>query len=132
MRRTVSGGILLLVLAAGVILGQNFSFNMPGLPGDAGDGDLEVQTEVADDPAPEAAATNQASDDFLLLLQEDRIYYKGEPIDLEALDPIIAAAKEQDAIIEVEYDPDTVTGLFVEQLLDLLRTAEVKHIGIVR
>ena len=144
MRRLVSTTVILgVIFVGGILFGQNFSLDMPGISVGGGGGDPAPAREAITDTIQEKAEEVQAEvqkaqeavealGDFKIVLKEDRIYHNDREITMEELDALIAQAKEQGGIIEVEYDAESVTGRFVEQLRDTLNAAEVRNIGISR
>lgn len=131
MRRLSTVVVLGLIFVGGVLFGEYVSFDMPGISvGGNGMGEVEPAAEPAEEDLVEAEPG--AAEDFRIELREDRIYQNGQEMTMDELDALLARAKAQSAIIMVEYDPGSVSGSFVDQMLDILSAAEVQYVGISR
>lgn len=142
MRRLVYTTVTLgVIFVGGILFGQNVSFDVPGISVGGGDGNaapaVEAVTESVQEKTEEVRAevqteVQEAAGNFKIMLREDRIYYNEREISMKELDALIAQAKEQGGTIEVEYDPESVTGQFVDQVRGTLNAAEVRNFGISR
>jgi biopolymer transport protein ExbD len=111
--------VLLVGIALGWLLALGGTLGIPGLRGRVN----VPATNVQDNNV----TTSTSS--FRFVLQEDRILYQDEVIDLARFQALINEAKQQDAVVILEYDA-TVTGKFVEDLMRILDEAGVKYVGI--
>jgi biopolymer transport protein ExbD len=123
----------LIGFVVGIFVAGSNLLNLPGLPRfnlpepDIPGVDISIE--------PESDASSENADtvsEFHFVLRDDQIYYNDEPIDEDRFRTLIAEAKEQDAIIEIEYDEATVTGSFVDELQEILRAEGVQYTGIDR
>lgn len=117
--------VLLVGMALGWVLALGGTLGIPGLPGR-----VNVPTaNVQDNPDNPDNNVTTSTASFRFVLQGDRILYQDEAIDQVRFQALINEAKQQDAVVILQYDA-TVTGKFVEDLMKILDEAGVKYVGI--